>query len=124
MALTLKTSHLNGLFLKCCSLIIGYTLWSIMSQPYAVQTTIMAPISFYNTHEAVTVQPESVKITVHGTRKELYKTALRVAVHCDGSVLQPGENKITVTPEQILLPETVTLLHYSPTHFTVVQKTA
>jgi YbbR domain-containing protein len=121
MSLSIKTTYLNALALKCLALIFGYALWHSVSSYQKIQITQNIPVCFYNTHPHQTVQaPETIKVTLHGKRKDLLQTAFDGALHCDAQHFQPGTTTLPLTKEQIFLPESVRLVHYTPQEITVV----
>ncbi len=119
MSLTVKIPHLHAFALKCCALIFGYTLWHTISEPYKIETMLEVPLSFYNTNTITVQAPESVRIKVYASRKQLFKAAQSAAIHYDASLLQQGTQVITLASGHIFLPESVSLLHSIPTKIKV-----
>ncbi len=121
MSLSVKKTYLNSLALKCLALIFGYGLWHCISTHQKIQIIQKVPLCFYNTfpHQVITA-PESINITCYGARKDLFKTAFDSAVHYDAQTLHEGTQTISLTKEQIFLPESVRLVHYKPTEITIV----
>lgn len=120
MSLSLKTHHLNKLSLKICSLILGYSLWNVVSKPYKTYANVPIPVSFYNTPATKQIEaPESITIQMYGQRDLLFNTAQSAAVHCDAQKLREGKNSIAITDAQIFLPQGVTLVHCIPSTINV-----
>lgn len=118
-----STKHhlLNNLSLSLISLIFGYALWQSMSQPYAITAEFSVPLSFYNNTAETLNAPETVVVTLKGTRKELYKLAPNLATHINTHVLQSGENTVKITHNNLFLPDSVQLLHCVPSAITVTK---
>ncbi len=114
MLQAVQKPRLAGLFLKCCALLFGYTLWNMVSKHHPIKTIIEIPVSFYNNTGFIITSPETIQIKVLGTRKAVFKTAHTAAVHCDVATLQEGKNSMKISNEQIFLPEAISLLDYIP----------
>lgn len=121
MSLSVKITYLNGLALKCLALIFGYALWHSVSTYQKIQITQKIPVCFYNTQPAQIIHaPETINVTLYGTRKDLFKITFDAALHYNAQMLPTGTNTLPITKEQIFLPESVRLVHYTPTEITVV----
>ncbi len=121
MLISKKPHLLNTLSLSIVSLILGYSLWQAMSQPYTLHTVITVPISFYNTENLAIVAPETISLRLQGTRTDLYKTISNLALHYDAAQLETGTHTLKVTHENLFLPDSVLLLHYLPIEVTVTK---
>ncbi len=78
---------------------------------------------FYNTiTDQVITAPETISLTLYGTRKDLFKITFDSALHYDAQTLHEGTQTLPITKEQIFLPESVRLVHYKPTEITIVVK--
>lgn len=119
MSLVIERPRLNALFLKCCALILGYALWNIMSKPHSIQITIPVPVSFYNTDTRTLTAPDTIHVKISGPRKDIFKTAYNASLHCDAALLHEGANTVTLSEQQIFLPDTVSLVDYRPTKIIV-----
>jgi YbbR domain-containing protein len=117
-----KSHPLNNLSLKIIALVFGYTLWTTMSEHNKVQVALQAPLSFYNQSGLELEAPESVLVTVAGARDSLYQLTRDLAVHIDAKNLQEGQNTIALLEKDLLLPETIKLVHCSPKTITVNAK--
>ncbi len=123
MSLSVKTTYLNSLGLKCLALIFGYGLWHCVSTHQKIQITQKVPVCFYNTiTDQVITAPETISLTLYGTRKDLFKITFDSALHYDAQTLHEGTQTLPITKEQIFLPESVRLVHYKPTEITIVVK--
>ena len=121
MSLSIKTTYLNSLALKCLALIFGYGLWHCVSTHQKIQITQKVPVCFYNTvADQIIIAPESISIAIYGARKDLFKTTFDSAIHYDAQTLHEGSQTTLITKEQIFLPESVRLVHYKPTAITIV----
>jgi len=78
-------------------------------------------VCFYNTvADQIITAPETITITLYGTRKDLFKTMFDSAVHYDAHTFHSGTQTVPITKEHIFLPESVRLIHYKPTEITIV----
>jgi hypothetical protein len=119
MLISTKQHLLNNLSLSIISLLMGYALWQSMSQPYKIDATFSIPLSFYNAENKTIDAPDELVVTLHGTRKELYKLASNFAIHLDADQLKTGEQDLKVTGHNLFLPESIVLLNYVPTAVTI-----
>lgn len=115
MIALLKHTIANNLTIKIFSLIIGYCLWSFLGNIFIQTRSVKVPVCFYNVPEnkEISAQPELVAIQIQGKRADL-KTCNDLALHVNAESLLLGEHKIAPCEEQLFLPKTVNLLHYSP----------
>ena len=97
------------------SLIIGYGLWYITSQSLTIQHTFTVPVAFYNTGNKTIQAPDHVHVTLKGKRKTLRSVAHTLALHLDASKLPTKTTTIALTKEDLFLPDTVSLVHCTPT---------
>lgn len=121
MLISKKQHLLNTLSLSVLSLILGYALWQAMSQPYKLEAEFSVPLSFYNTESLTVESPETITIRLQGTRKDLYKTAVNLAIHYDAMHLEQGTHTLKITSGNLFLPESVLLLHYLPIEITATR---
>lgn len=121
MLISKKPHLLNTLSLSILSLILGYSLWQVMSQPYTLHTTVTAPISFYNTENLTIETPETISLYLKGTRKDLYKTVSNIALHYDATHLKEGTQTLKITGENLFLPDSILLLNYIPIEIKVTK---
>lgn len=106
--------YLNNLSLKILAVVFGYTLWKTMSDGHNAQLARRIPVSFYNNQGLIIESPDSVEVSLLGTRSSLYKLTRNLALHIDATGLQQGSNTITPNEQLLLLPEQIKLLHCTP----------
>lgn len=115
----------NSLLHKSSALVIGFLLWSQLTQLHKHTLTLTVPVFFYGNEvdlEHISA-PESVTVTLRGHKKDLIaldKKAL--SVHIDSERLRAQNNKICLTHKDLFLPDCVSVLHYTPLPFIVVKK--
>ncbi len=121
MALRIKTVLLGNAPLKVFSLILGYALWYIIGNAMSTTASLNVPLSFYNVPENTKVNaPESITIQIRGKRSLLRALDTdRLAIHINAQELNEETNSITLTNNMLLLPETINLVHYSPSNIVV-----
>lgn len=63
MLISIKRIIANRLSLKAISLLLGYSLWSILSQNQTIRITVNVPLCFYNNaHNFIIDAPETIAI--------------------------------------------------------------
>lgn len=112
-----NTTNTNNAPIKIISCIIGYALWSLLSQTYHEQLELTIPVCLYNEPENYTITaPEMVTVRLQGTRATLRTlTHEQLAVHLDATTLHAGDNPLCVDAQTLFLPEDVNMLHYNAT---------
>lgn len=111
----------NNLILKLFSVVLGYILWSIMSQSHITTSQFAIPIFFYNIpqHTKI-VAPETVSIQLRGTKKILRTLSTEpLAAHIDVQPLKGGDNLISLSKSTLFLPNQVELLQAIPSPLVV-----
>ena len=117
----LKKALLNNVQIKLFSLVLGYGLWSIVNQSHADDMWMDIPLCFCETAKTMNVDaPETVKINLTGKRADLRVLDRNgVAVHIDTRRLSAGKNIIALSDRQVLLPETIQITGWAPTHVNI-----
>lgn len=113
--LAIKKLLFKNFNLKLAACIIGYGLWHIASQSLVIERTLAVPVAFYNTENKTIKGPETVNITLRGKRFVLRSLVPHLALHIDASTITEDRSTIAVTKEDLFLPDTVSLVHYTPT---------
>jgi hypothetical protein len=100
---------------------LGYTFWYIFSHSHTTTAWITIPLCFYNVPTQNCIRaPESVSVKIAGKRVDLRSLDINeLAIHVNADQLHEGKNVLTLTPETIFLPESIKLVHYSPSNPTV-----
>lgn len=124
MKQTLKKIFLNNAQIKIISLILGYSFWHIVSQSHVTSIWLEAPICFYQKPQHTQIEaPEKIKIQLSGKRADLYTIDMEtVAFHINIKNIQTGNKIIKITKDQLLLPETITLVRCYPANIVVSVK--
>lgn len=102
--------------LKLFALVAGYHIWIMYRSWLPTTVTVPLPVYAYNvpTSKTVTVS-DYLNVTLHGTYRALCSLDEHAGVHIDAGLLPLGSSKIPVTKTALLLPRTMSVLHYSPT---------
>lgn len=112
--------------LKIVSCILGYSLWSMLSQTYLDDLDIAVPVCLYNVPESFTIDaPETINLRLRASRAMLRTiTHDQVALHIDGTTLHAGTNPLLVCQSSLFLPENVNVVHYTarPLMITLTEK--
>lgn len=110
----------NDLVHKVCALCIGVCLWSIISTLHNDTVTVTIPVVFHNTKAEQKINaPETITVAIKGTRSDLksidYK---KLAVHLDQQKVL-AEGGVVIQADNLLLPNTVKVVHYTPMNFMI-----
>jgi len=105
---------------KICSIILAYSIWFCVAQHQVISQSYKASIYFYDTANKEIQAPDTIQITLQGSRKELYNFKEHHAtIHLDGSKLTEGKQEIILTRENLFLPETLKLVDLLPSHISI-----
>lgn len=108
----------KNITLKIFSLIIGSSLWVMLSSLYTATIWIDIPLSFYNQHDTITLNgPETISVQLSGNRQHL-RTLNKdmLAIHLDAQALHEGKNHIIINKNNLFLPESICVVNYSPSN--------
>ncbi len=94
----------------------GYSLWYLFSQSTVITVSLPFHVYVYNTQEQESLQaPPLVTITMQGRRSDIhYYITHHCDIHLDRESLNVGKNLVVLTENNLFLPPTLKLLHYSP----------
>ncbi len=110
-----RTAFTSPIFLKVSSLILGFLLWSSVSELFPRTLWVAVPISFYNKDLRAISAPESVHIELSGKRSHIKRIDTHnLAVHIDAQTLHTGDNHLAITHEQLLMPPSITVATIIP----------
>lgn len=117
----IKHAIFSNIFLKSSALVIGYILWSILSEVYNTSVWLEVPLCFYNNiTEAKITAPDSIKIQIKGKKNLLnYIDKDNLIAHIDTQGLKPGLNKVAITNENLFLSENILIANYVPNNLIV-----
>jgi len=117
----IKRVLLNNVQLKIFSLILAYGSWSMINKSHADDVWIEAPVCFYETAQGLKIAaPDSIKINLTGKRADLRLLDTQsTAIHIDSRTLKKGENKIALSDKQMMLPGTIKVTGWAPSHLDV-----
>lgn len=111
-----RTALTSPIFLKASSLILGFLLWSSVSELFTRSLWVAVPLSFYNNKEGRKISsPETINVELSGKRshiKHIDKNTL--ALHIDAQSLHLGDNHLTITREQLLMPPSIAVATVIP----------
>jgi len=111
MRLSLESILVSNVFLFFCSLLIGYSLWIMLSQQQILQHTIDMPVVVFQ--QQAIVHQSAINVKLEGTRAQLRSLQYsppQVTFYRE----EHPENQIAILPADILLPETISLVDYWP----------
>lgn len=114
--MNLKQAQLtNNLTIKVISLIIGFLIWSVLSEKQMAIVERNLPVCFYNEPEKLNIKTQnSIKVKISGLRKDLWTNESN-AIHIDASFITEEKDYIyEIEPEHIFLRQGVNLISYKP----------
>ncbi len=116
-----QPKNMRTMPLKVISLFLGYTFWYIFGNFHTTTAWITVPLCFYNVPIENSIKaPEFLSVKIAGKRAELRSLDLNeLAIHINAEFLQEGKNLLSITPDTFFLPESIKLVHYSPSNPTV-----
>lgn len=117
----LKNIVLANLPIKVISLILGYTFWAILGSRLYTDHWITIPLSFYNKKKGMVIKaPETVTVALSGTRTDLINLDnAKIAAHIDAVQLKRGTQLIELRADQLLLPNSIHMIHSKPSNIVV-----
>ncbi len=111
----LRSTLTSSLVLKATSLILGFLLWSTVSDLFTHSVWLQVPICFYNTGSETIKAPEAMSVELTGKRSYIRRIQKEtVAVHIDAHTLKPGRNHLTITRDNLLMPPEITVTTVIP----------
>jgi hypothetical protein len=121
MQITLKELVLTNWPIKILSVILGYTFWIALGSHVYTEQWVTIPISFYNISQGVSITaPDTVLVALYGTRINLNTLDTEnLAAHIDAQKLQPGTQLLSLHSEQLLLPQSIRMVHYKPSNLLI-----
>lgn len=115
--MNLKQAQLtNNLTIKVVSLILGFLIWSVLSEKQMARVERNLPICFYNEPENLEIKTQnSIKVKISGLRKDLWTNESN-AIHIDASFINKEKKDYVydIEPEHIFLRQGVNLISYKP----------
>ncbi len=107
--------HHNSI-LKCGTSIAAIIFWHIFSGIHTITIPLEIPLCFYGaTNEQKISAPETVSVILQGNRRQLSLLDQKtIAFHIDVQTLSQGTMPVYLTAQQLFLPDTIKLIHYTP----------
>jgi hypothetical protein len=103
------------LFLNIASCVMGFFIWYVISQSYAITRTLTLPLYFDNLSPERTISaPETSEITLRGPRHLIQKSISSGAMHINVQQLPAGKHLVAPNRENLLLPSAVMVINYNP----------
>ncbi len=118
MASRTKKNVWRNVPLKVISLMLGYTFWYIFGNSHTSTAWITVPLCFYNVPTAQTIRaPETISVKIAGKRSDLRSLdSAQLAIHINAEKLDPGRTVLTITNDALFLPNSIKLVHYTPSN--------
>ena len=111
MNISFKQIITSNVFIFACSIIIGFSLWTMLSHHQIIQQTIKLPVVVYE--KQTIVHQSTLTAHIEGTRIQL-RTLNNQPSQVTFYREEHPEEQIVITPGDVLLPETITLIDYEP----------
>lgn len=121
MHISIKNALVSNVVLKGTSLILGYTLWSIIGETFPTSYWFKVPFCFYNVNAAQQPEgPEFVWVQLRGRRSLLsHLDAKNLGIHINAQELKSGPNNIVLSHEHLFVPPALALNDYMPHNIVV-----
>ena len=102
--------------LRIHAVLLGFSIWFIISQHHVVSTTRTVALSFYNQPKNTRLYaPENITISSFGPKSHLNQLFhSEYALHVNLSGYKAGTHTIELTQEDLFLPQSVKLLQLNP----------
>jgi YbbR domain-containing protein len=116
MKLSLQKTLLNKHSLRMSSLLIGFLLWSILSNVHSDSITVTVPLCLYGEQMKYFAGelPETVTVTLKGSKRTLRAIDFStLAAHVNHAEISQHKG-INLTNKHFLLPSLVSVACYSP----------
>ncbi len=124
--MVLKPKHIisSNAPLKALALIAGYFFWHLFGSTHLVTMRVTVPLSFYDVpHNWHIAAPESVEVQLRGSRPQLYALQQNpISAHISAQQLIPGKSRLLLDNQTLFLPDSIKLVHYTPSHIIVTHK--
>ena len=119
--IALKNSLWSNLTLKIVSLALGYQLWLVIGQTSTVKMWLTLPLSFYDVPDTIVLDaPETINVQLIGVREDLRNIDQQtVAIHCNTAAFKKGKQTISLSEQNLLLPNRVKVVNWSPSNIVV-----
>jgi hypothetical protein len=109
------TAVTSTIFLKASSLILGFLLWSSVSELFPRTIWVVIPVCFYHREARGISSPETVSVELTGKHSHIKRIDTKnLAVHIDARTLHTGDNHVTITADKLLLPPTISVATIIP----------
>lgn len=100
--------------------ITGFFIWLVLGQIYVTSMWLNVPICFYNNAQFKIDAPEHIAVKLKGTRSTLFNFQKdAIAVHIDAQGLKVGENRIPITPDNLLINPNIIATDYNPSYLII-----
>lgn len=110
MLITVKKTFYSKTFLKIISLIIAYSIWSIVSKDSILNKTVKVPIYLYNINNQYKIEtPKELSIQLTSFRKNISKIDFKnLAIFINAkNYNQPGLHPLIIDSKDLFLPENI-----------------
>lgn len=123
MQTTLKKSFLSSLFLKASALLLGFLLWSVLSDSFIASRWVNVPLCFYNSENCTITAPESIQVELRGKRSHLKNLDIKaLAWHIDAHTLRKGPQTLTIDAHALSLVAPINVRDTIPTLLTITKE--
>ena len=118
----LKNAITSNLTLKICSIIIGYCLWTFLSQSHVTDVTFSIPLYVYGSSDyAISEAPENILVCIRAKRSDFYQLDTQsLAVHINADKLPLGTKEILIKDKHLFLPQNISMIHCNPQKIKII----
>lgn len=113
--LLVKKLFLNRISLKLISLFLGYSFWYIATINQVITIPLVIPLYFTSQKQYAIEAPEKITVTIQAKRSDIYSIDQQnLAAHVTIDNLLPGKHGIIITNNHLFLPDTISIVNYTP----------
>ena len=123
----MKRMDINALIVNrpCISaiaLILGLSFWLMFCQSYRSTAWFTVPVLFYPQADGITA-PETIDVCIGAQRSALWDMQ-NLAVHINAQTVEPGNNTIAISTEELLLPPQFDVIATKPAKLVICKAPA
>jgi hypothetical protein len=124
MHISLQKLLVNKHSIRISSLLIGFLLWSTISDLHKDSITVRIPLCLYGEQAKTWEIPEQVTVTLYAKKSVLRAIDLTtLAAHINADTLTNKQTRIALTNKDLLLPNNVVVTNYSPLNLSAQRST-
>lgn len=106
--------------IKMGAFFLGYWIWSGISNYQVISYTCSVPLCFHNVTNKKIDAPEKIEVVLRGYKNDIIHLDVQhIVAHVQAEDLHKGTNYIPLTDSLLLLPDTIKMIHCTPSPLVV-----